>query len=65
MRGEGGQPVGGREKSAASPAVLFEAGLIVNRGEELVLASPETRRRIAESVSQGLAACLRPSKGAP
>jgi N-acetylmuramoyl-L-alanine amidase len=51
-------------KSAAFPAVLFEAGVIVNRDEELVLARPETRRRIAEGVSQGLAACLRLSKGA-
>lgn len=45
-------------KTASSPAVLFEAGVIINRDEELELVKPETRRRIAEGVSQGLAGCL-------
>lgn len=45
-------------KDAASPAVLLEAGVIVNRAEELELAAPATRARIAEAVADGLARCL-------
>ena len=37
-------------KSAKSPAVLLEAGVIVNRAEELVLGSVERRREIAAAV---------------
>ena len=32
------------------PAVLFEAGLIVNRDDELLLASPERQSTIAAAV---------------
>jgi N-acetylmuramoyl-L-alanine amidase len=46
--------------SARSPAVLLEAGVIVNRDEELALSQPETRAQIARAVSAGLSACLRP-----
>ena len=49
--------------TAKSPAVLLEAGVIVNRDEELKLASPETRRRLASAVVEGLSRCL-PSSGA-
>jgi len=45
-------------KSAASPAVLFEAGVIVNRDEELVLGQAGTRERIAVAVAAGLGGCL-------
>ncbi len=45
-------------KGAASPAVLLEAGVIVNRREELILADAQTRERIATAVAAGLARCL-------
>jgi N-acetylmuramoyl-L-alanine amidase len=47
--------------SASQPAVLIEAGVIVNRTEELVLREPGTQRRIATAVAEGVHACL----GAP
>ncbi len=37
-------------KSTKAPAVLLEAGSIVNRAEELELAKPQRQHRIAESV---------------
>jgi len=43
-------------KGAASPAVLLEAGVIVNRDEELMLG--EARERMAAAVAAGLARCL-------
>jgi len=45
-------------KTAASPAVLFEAGVIVNRDEELVLGQTATRERIAVAVAAGLGRCF-------
>jgi len=33
------------------PAVLFEAGMIVNRGEEQVLSSPARRATVAKAVA--------------
>jgi N-acetylmuramoyl-L-alanine amidase len=45
-------------KTARSPAVLLEAGVILNRDEELKMRSEETRKRIAEAVAQGLARCV-------
>jgi N-acetylmuramoyl-L-alanine amidase len=44
--------------SATQPAVLVEAGVIVNRAEELVLAEPATQRRIAAAVAEGARRCL-------
>lgn len=44
--------------TARSPAVLLEAGVIVNRDEEPKLASPDVRRRIAAAVAQGVSRCL-------
>jgi N-acetylmuramoyl-L-alanine amidase len=44
--------------TARSPAVLFEAGVIVNRDEELKLAMPEVRRRLASAAAQGVGSCL-------
>jgi N-acetylmuramoyl-L-alanine amidase len=44
--------------TAAQPAVLLEAGVIVNRAEELVLRDPATQRRIAHAVAAGAAECL-------
>jgi N-acetylmuramoyl-L-alanine amidase len=45
-------------KTARSPAVLLEAGVIVNRDEELTMRSEGTRKRIAAAVAQGLERCL-------
>ena len=45
-------------KGAGSPAVLLEAGVIVNRREELILADAPTRARMATAVAAGLARCL-------
>lgn len=47
-------------RNAVMPAVLFEAGVIVNRDEELLLASDATRRRIATAVAAAMPACLAP-----
>jgi N-acetylmuramoyl-L-alanine amidase len=44
--------------AATQPAVLLEAGVIVNRVEELRLGEPATRRRIAEAVAAGVHGCL-------
>ena len=45
-------------KTARTPAVLFEAGVIVNRDEELQMQSETVRKRIAEAVAAGLQRCL-------
>ena len=45
-------------KTARSPAVLLEAGVIVNRNEELRMRSEDTRKRIAGAVAEGLSRCL-------
>ncbi|HET7201659.1 MAG TPA: N-acetylmuramoyl-L-alanine amidase [Burkholderiales bacterium] len=45
-------------KTARTPAVLLEAGVILNRDEELKMRSEDVRRRIAAAVAQGLARCL-------
>lgn len=45
-------------RNASMPALLFEAGVIVNRDEEALLSRPETRERIADAVVRALPACL-------
>ena len=45
-------------KTARSPAVLLEAGVIVNRDEETRMLSPEVRQRIAAAVADGVERCL-------
>jgi len=40
------------------PAVLFEAGVIKHREEELELGDPERQARMADAVATGIAACL-------
>ena len=40
------------------PAVLFEAGVIKHREEELELRDPERQARMADALATGLAACL-------
>jgi N-acetylmuramoyl-L-alanine amidase len=45
-------------RHAGMPAVLFEAGVIVNRDEELQMRDAEVRKRIAASVVHGIGECL-------
>ena len=45
-------------RSAPMPAVLVEAGVIVNRREEAEMLDVAVRRRIAEAIAQGAQACL-------
>jgi N-acetylmuramoyl-L-alanine amidase len=45
-------------RASGMPAVLVEAGVIVNREEERVLADPEVRRRIARAIATGVRNCL-------
>lgn len=40
------------------PAVLFEAGVIKNRDEELALMDPARRTRMADGIATGILACL-------
>lgn len=40
------------------PAVLFEAGVIKHREEELELLDPERQGRMADAVATGIAACM-------
>lgn len=40
------------------PAVLFEAGVIKHRDEELLLQDPERMARMADAIATGIAACL-------
>jgi hypothetical protein len=44
-------------KTARTPAVFLEAGIIVNRADELLLMTPDTHTRIDAAVAQGLADC--------
>jgi N-acetylmuramoyl-L-alanine amidase len=46
-------------RSAPMASVLVEAGVIVNREEDLRMLDPEVRRRIAAAVAGGVGACLR------
>ena len=45
--------------TARVPAVLFEAGVIVNAAEEKRMSDPEVREQIARAVARGVASCLR------
>ena len=47
-------------RRAQVPAVLFEAGVIVNRDEELRMRDPAVRAKIASAVADGVTACLKP-----
>ena len=46
-------------KTATMPAVLVEAGVIINRDEEARMNDPEVRARIARAIASGAARCLR------
>ena len=45
-------------KGATMPALLFEAGVLVNRSEEARLARPETQALMAAAIAQGVIRCL-------
>ena len=45
-------------RSATMPALLFEAGVLVNREEEARLARPETQAAMANAIAQGVLRCL-------
>ena len=45
-------------KTASMPAVLVEAGVLVNREDERRVSDPVVRRRIAEAIAQGVKDCL-------
>jgi N-acetylmuramoyl-L-alanine amidase len=45
-------------RTATMPAVLVEAGVIVNRHEERRLREPEMRQRIARAIADGVRNCL-------
>ncbi len=45
-------------KTARVPALLFEAGVIVNRGEELRMRDPAVRAKIVTAVVSGVESCL-------
>jgi N-acetylmuramoyl-L-alanine amidase len=45
-------------RHAAMPALLFEAGVIVNREEEARMGDEKIRRQIAAGVADGIVACL-------
>jgi N-acetylmuramoyl-L-alanine amidase len=45
-------------RHAHMPGVLFEAGVIVNREEELLLLEPERQARMAQAIATGIEVCL-------
>jgi N-acetylmuramoyl-L-alanine amidase len=46
-------------RHARMPAVLFEAGVIKHRDEEVLLRDPRRQARMADGIATGLVACLR------
>jgi N-acetylmuramoyl-L-alanine amidase len=46
------------------PALLFEAGVIKHREEELELLEPHRQARMADALATGIAACLSVRAGA-
>jgi N-acetylmuramoyl-L-alanine amidase len=46
-------------RTATQPAVLLEAGIIVNRDEEALLARSDVQVSISRAVASGLRECLR------
>lgn len=45
-------------RTATMPALLFEAGVLVNRNEEARLARPETQAMMANAIARGVLRCL-------
>jgi N-acetylmuramoyl-L-alanine amidase len=50
-------------RHAAMPALLFEAGVIVNREEEMQMRDRKVQKQIAAGVAQGVDACLKKDEG--
>jgi N-acetylmuramoyl-L-alanine amidase len=50
-------------RSATMPALLFEAGVIVNREEEVKMSDKQVQQGIAASVADGIEACLKKDEG--
>ncbi len=48
----------GVAKTAKMPAVLVEAGVIINRKEEARMLDPAVRRQIADAIARGVRQCL-------
>lgn len=48
-------------KTATQPAVLVEAGVIVNPADEMRVTGPQGRPRIAQAIANELKACLSPT----
>src|SRR6185295_5520478 len=46
-------------RHARMPALLFEAGVIVNRDEELRMRDPAVKRAIAAALAAGIVECLK------
>ena len=46
-------------KTATMPALLFEAGVIVNPEEDARVSRPEVRAAIASAIAQGVSRCLK------
>jgi N-acetylmuramoyl-L-alanine amidase len=46
-------------KTASIPALLFEAGVIVNRDEEMRMRDPAVRARMVQGMVAGVGTCLR------
>jgi len=49
-------------KTADIPAVLIEAGIIVNRKDEVMLRQPETRKKISTAIADGVEEYLKNNK---
>jgi N-acetylmuramoyl-L-alanine amidase len=45
-------------KTAGIPALLFEAGVLVNRDEELRMRDPAVRKRIVDAIATAVGICL-------
>jgi N-acetylmuramoyl-L-alanine amidase len=52
-------------RSATQPAILLEAGVIVNRDEEALLSRIDVQQSMSRAVTQGLAQCLRSEQSLP
>jgi len=50
-------------RTATMPALLFEAGVVVNREEEVKMSDQHVQQRIAASVADGVEACLKKDEG--
>ncbi len=50
-------------RHAKIPALLFEAGVVVNREEETRMSDKNVQQRIAASVADGVEACLKKDEG--